>query len=193
MRLLLGMLIALTVAAVLGLGATYLSVSGQPPFGTLQVGAWQAWPRSGTATIDPYAQAVLIRSGALPVGSGDGVAFVTRRTDDVEPLNARCETVVRGITPAARYWTLTVYDEAGRLMNPPELRQGFTSQEIVRNAAGEFEIVVSPRARAGNWLPVARAGRYMLVLRLYDTPIGITTPSGPGTPMPAVIQRGCPA
>jgi len=187
------MLIALTVAAALGLGATYLSVSGNPPFGTLRIGAWEAWPRSGTATIDPYAHAVMVRSGALPVGSGDGIAFVARRTDAGEPLTARCETVVRGITPAARYWTLTLYDLDGRLVNPPDIRQGFTSQEIVRGADGAFEIVAAPRPRAGNWLPVVKAERYQLMLRLYDTPIGITTPSGPGTPMPAVIRRECPA
>ena len=54
-------------------------------------------------------------------------------------------------------------------------RHGFTSQEIVRNADGNFDIVVAPRARAGNWLPTGGVDSYMLVLRLYDTPVGVAT------------------
>jgi len=46
--------------------------------------------------------------------------------------------------PPARYFTLTLY-------TPPDnwcefaRRRGFTSQELVRDAPGEFEITVSPR------------------------------------------------
>ena len=40
---------------------------------------------------------------------------------------------------------------------------------------GSFEISVGPRARPGNWLPTGGIERYVLVLRLYDTPIGVAT------------------
>jgi len=52
-------------------------------------------------------------------------------------------------------------------------RHGFTSQEIIRNADGSFDVTVGPRARPGNWLPTGGVEKYLLVLRLYDTPIGM--------------------
>jgi hypothetical protein len=96
-----------------------------------------------------------------------------------------------GITPQARFWTLTLYDPEGRLVANSVQRQGFTSQEIIRRSDGSFEIVVGPRARPGNWLPTGGVERYLLVLRLYDTPVGVATRSGRDAPMPAVARRAC--
>jgi hypothetical protein len=87
---------------------------------------------------------------------------------------------------------VTLYDLEGRLIANSVGRQGFTSQEIVRRSDGSFEIVVGPRARPGNWLPTGGTDRYALVLRLYDTPVGVATRSGRDAPMPAVAQKACP-
>jgi len=96
-----------------------------------------------------------------------------------------------GITPQARFWTLTLYDSEGRLVANSAQRQGFTSQEIIRKADGSFEILVGPRARPGNWLPTGGIERYVLVLRLYDTPVGMATRSGREAPMPAISKGAC--
>jgi hypothetical protein len=189
--LLLGTLFALGVAALVGLGATWLALTQGQAFGGLSVGAWSAWPRHGTASIDPYARAMVARSGQLPVGSGDGVAFQARHDDSGAPLDGRCDIVVSGMTPQARYWTITLYDPNGALVANSVQRHGFTSHEVVRRANGSFEITVSPRSRAGNWLPTGGAERYLLVLRLYDTPIGVAT-RGREVTMPAITRRNCP-
>ena len=47
--------------------------------------------------------------------------------------------VVSGVTPAARFWTLTLYDTKGRLVANSLQRYGFTSQEIIRSSDGSFE------------------------------------------------------
>jgi hypothetical protein len=70
-------------------------------------------------------------------------------------------------------------------------RHGFTSQELIRNNDGSFIIRVGPRARAGNWLPTGGIEHYLLVLRLYDTPVGVATRAGREAPMPAVTARDC--
>ena len=191
MRLLLGTLFALGVAALVGLGATWVALTQGQAFGGLSVGAWTAWPRHGTAGIDPYARAMVARSGELPVGSGDGLAFQARHDDNGAALDGRCDVVVSGITPQARYWTITLYDPDGGLVRNSVQRHGFTSHEIVRRANGTFEIIVGPRSRPGNWLPTGGAERYSLVLRLYDTPIGVAT-RGREVTMPSVMRRGCP-
>ncbi len=191
MRLLLGTLFALAVAAVVGLGGTWLALTQGQALGGLTVGAWSAWPQHGTSSIDPYARAMVARSGALPIGSGDGIAFQARRDDKGEPLDGRCDVVVSGMTPQARYWTITLYDPDGGLVRNSVQRHGFTSHEVVRRANGAFEITVGPRARPGNWLPSGGADRYMRVLRLYDTPIGAAT-RGREVTMPSITQKACP-
>jgi hypothetical protein len=190
-RLVLGSLFALIVAAAIGLGTTWLVLTEGTAYGGVTVGAWTAWPKNGTPGIDPYARAMVARSGELPIGSGDGVAFFARADDSGRALDGRCDVVVAGITPQARFWTVTLYDPEGRLVANSVQRHGFTSQEIVRNSDGSFEITVSPRARPDNWLPTGGVERYVLALRLYDTPIGVATRTGRDAPMPAVTGRAC--
>ena len=72
MRLLLGFLFALAVAAIFGLGLTQFALTRGTAFGSITIGAWTAWPKTGTSDIDPYARAAIARSGELPIGSGDG-------------------------------------------------------------------------------------------------------------------------
>lgn len=176
---------------MVGLGMTLFALNRGTAFGALNIGAWAAWPKSGTTGIDPYAHAAIARNGELPTGSGDGVAFLARSDDAGRPLDGRCEVTIAGITPQARFWTLTLYDPAGQLVGNAVNRQGFTSQEIVRRSDGSFEIKVAPRARAGNWLPTAGIERYTLMLRLYDTPVGVATRTRREAPMPAISQGSC--
>jgi hypothetical protein len=191
-RLLLGVLFALMIAAGSGLGATWFAVTHAAAFGRIHVGAWTAWPKTGTPDIDPYARASMARNGNLPVASGDGLAFFARADDAGHALDGRCDTVLEGITPAARFWTLALYDPDGRLIVNAADRYAFTSQEITRQADGHFIIAIAPRARAGNWLPTGGADRIMLVLRLYDTPVGATTRIGREASMPSIAESGCP-
>jgi hypothetical protein len=185
-------LFAFMVAAGLGLGATWLALSRDTAFGGVAIGAWTAWPKSGTVDIDPYARAVVAQTGRLPIGSGDGIAFLATRDDKGRLFDGRCEVTVAGVTPPARFWTITLYDRDGHLVANAVNRYAFTSQEVVRRSDGSFEIAIAPRARPGNWLPTAGIERYILVLRLYDTPVGVATRAGREAPMPAIQQGACP-
>jgi hypothetical protein len=192
-RLLLGSLFTFLVAATVGLGSTWFALTRGAAFGALQIGAWTARPRTGTGDVDPYARAAIARTGALPVGQGDGVAFVATTDDQRRPLDGRCDAVISGTTPQARYFTLTLYEPDGKLVPNSLGRQGFTSQELIRNQDGSFEITVAPRTRPGNWLPTGGVERYILVLRFYDTAIGIATRTGREAPLPAIKSAGaCP-
>jgi hypothetical protein len=191
-RLVLGSLFAFLVAAGLGLGMTWLALSKGIAFGGVTVGAWTAWPKVGTSDIDPYARASVARTGQLPIGSGDGIAFFARADDEGRLFDGRCDVAVRGTTPPARFWTLTLHAPDGRLVANSVNRYGFTSQEIVRRTDGSFEIVIAPRARPGNWLPTGGVERYVLVMRLYDTPVGVATRSGREALMPLIMRGPCP-
>ncbi len=192
MRLLIGTLFALAVAAAVGLSATYFALTRGAAFGALTIGSWTAWPKTGTSDADPYARATIARTGQLPLALGDGVSFTAQSDDTGKLLDGRCDIVLSGVTPAARFWTLTLYNGDGELVTNSVQRYGFSSQEIVRYADGSFEIVVAPRAQPGNWLPTGGIDRYALVLRFYDTAVGVSTKAGRELPMPSIVTRGCP-
>lgn len=187
MRLLIDLLIALAIAAVLGFGSVLLVLDRDSLFGAVKRGEWTAWPDSGSPDADPYSEAILARSGEVPLGSGEGLAFVADRDARGDRLLARCLYRVDGQTPLARLWTLTVYDGNGQLMDNPVHRTSFTSREILRREDGSFSIALASEAQPGNWLPVAGQGDLRLVLRLYDTPL---TSSDIGDATLPTIDRG---
>lgn len=191
MRLILITLAALLLATAVGVGATWMTTTRGTEIGTLTIGPWTARPRTGTADVDPYSRATIVRNGELPIGTGDGVAFTATADDSKKALDGRCDVVVSGVTPAARFWTLTLYDRKGHLVANSLQRYGFTSQEIVRQSDGSFEIHIASRSRAGNWLPTGGIERYALMLRLYDTPVGVATRTKRDAPMPTIATAGC--
>ncbi|MCA6125383.1 DUF1214 domain-containing protein [Bradyrhizobium sp. WSM 1704] len=191
MRLLLTTLLALVIAAAVGLGLTYATATRGTDLGTLKIGAWTARPKNGTSDVDPYSRATIARSGELPIGTGDGISFSAISDDKNKPLDGRCDVVVSGVTPPARFWTLTLFDRKGHLVANTLQRYGFTSQEIIRASDGTFEIHIAPRSRTGNWLPTGGIERYALMLRLYDTPVGVATRTQRDAPMPAITTTGC--
>ncbi len=192
MRLILITLVTLIIATIVGLGTTWMTATRGVNVGTIKIGPWTARPKTGTSDIDPYSRASVARSGELPVGTGDGVMFTATTDDTGRALDGRCDVVVKGVTPAARFWTMTIYDPRGRLVANSLQRYGFTSQEIVRGSDGSFELRVTSRSRAGNWLPTGGVDRYMLALRLYDTPVGVGTRTQKDAPMPSIVTVGCP-
>ena len=192
MRLILITLTALLLASVVGVGATWMTTTRGPEIGALTIGPWTARPRTGTADVDPYSRATIVRNGELPIGTGDGVAFTATTDDKKKALDGRCDVIVSGVTPPARFWTLTLYDRKGHLVANSLARYGFTSQEIIRGSDGTFEIRIASRSRAGNWLPTGGIERYALMLRLYDTPVGVATRTQRDAPMPSISTVGCP-
>jgi hypothetical protein len=191
-RLIFVSIIVLLLASTIGLGATWMTSTRGASFGSITVGAWTARPRTGTAEIDPYSRASVARSGELPIGTGDGITFMAATDDKGRTLDGRCDVVITGTTPPARFWTLTLYDTQGQLVANSLQRYGFTSQEIVRSSDGNFDVRIAARARAGNWLPTGGLDKYMLVMRLYDTPVGVATRGQREAPMPSIATTGCP-
>lgn len=159
-------------------------------FGSVAIGEWTAWPLAGSPDADPYSLARLARTGEVPLGAGEGLAFTTETDRDGEPLEGNCLYRIVGQTPAARLWTLTAYDTEGRLMANAAQRQGFHSREILRRSDGSFEIAVSVDVQAGNWLPISRVESFILVLRLYDTPLTTGGTLSDST-MPEIIRVTC--
>ena len=184
--------LTLAAAATLGLGATYFSVTHSRGMDAVTLGPWEGWPRSGTMQADPYARAAFARSGELPLELADGLLFLAARDSAGQPLDGRCEIRIVGHLPQARLWTLTLTDAEGRLIANEAGRSGFTSAEMVYLANGDIDVVLSPRARAGNWLPTGARGHVKVALRLYDAPFSFSSGAGEGAELPRIVTERCP-
>ncbi|HEY8565900.1 MAG TPA: DUF1214 domain-containing protein [Beijerinckiaceae bacterium] len=182
-------LYALAVGAGLGLSSAYLLVRRDFPIGGVRAGPWVAWPRVGSREADPYARAIVARRGEVPLGVGEGLAFTAATDSAGQPLTATCEYRIGSVTPPARYWTLTLYDQTGRPALGDLGRAGFTSGEIMREADGRFAITLARDPAPGNWLRQPAAGPVRLVLRLYDTPVAAGSAALDAASLPA-IERG---
>ena len=184
-------LVTFLIAAATATALTWFGASNDFGIATTRLGAWTAAPRNGSAGINPYARASYARLGTLPIVTADGLEFVARRDSKGKTLDGRCTIRIAGSIPQSRFWTLTVVGDDGTLISNPAGRTTFTSTELVWNSDGTVEIVAAPRARAGNWLPTA-PGRVALVLRLYDTQIGVASRTSDAPVMPAIAQEKCP-
>lgn len=175
----------------LGLGTTWLVLDQNLGFGAINAGVWRAWPKAGGAEIDPYSRARLARTGEIPLGLAEGLSLTAETDEAGEPLQPRCDYVLSGHMPPARYWTLTLANPEGYLTGKPHSRRSLTSAEILRRADGDFDIQISARARAGNWLPIDSAGEFLLVLRLYDTAVSATASAIDASTLPRLKRGAC--
>lgn len=175
MRLLADIALAILVATTIGFSTAWFAVEHGRLFGAETVGEWTAWPDAGGPDADPYSVALLARSGNVPLGAGEGLAFTASTDSDGDTLSGHCIYRLSGQTPSARLWTLAAYDSQGRLIANAARRYGFHSREILRRPDGDLVITVSPNVAPGNWLPSGRTDDMQLVLRLYDTPLTTAT------------------
>lgn len=167
MRTLLILVVGFLLALSVGLGSTWYMIARGSPLTTGQFGPWSVWFEAGNPEADPYTKAYLARSGRLPITSTNALYYFARTDDSGQPLRASCDYVIDGKPINAAWWSLAVYDTAGRLIPNKAGRHSFSRTDIVRQADGSFRIVLSSAARPGNWLPTGDSETVQLVLRVY--------------------------
>ena len=155
------------------------------------VGPWRSVPRDSGAGDDPYALAAVARAGLLPLGAAEGLSFLASSDSAGAPLEARCDYVVTGPMPPARYWTLSLLDPRGFPVANAANRYAFTSSDVLRFDTSPAAITVSATARSGNWLPVGGGRGFVLMLRLYDTSLSTERTSFDKIQLPPISRGTC--
>jgi len=187
LSLALRLLIGAAIALIVGLGTVRIALDGEFLAGTDEIGPWTIEASGRDAT--PYSAALRAIRGRIPLGNGEGIELRAIVDSAGARLDPDCVYLVRGRLPTARLWTFTVADHTDRLPASPPGRFAATSDDILWRADGSFEIVVAPRARAGNWIPSGGLASLALTVRLYDAP----SIAGLGAPdLPAITRQSCP-
>jgi hypothetical protein len=181
---------ALLLALGVGLSSAYWAMNGDPPFGRLRLGSWQAWPKLGSPEADPYMRAIIARRGDVPLATGEGLGFTAQTDSEGRPLDSACTYTIGAVAPIARLWTLTLYDEDGHLPATALGRRSFTSAELLRDSQDLFTIALSRNLQPGNWLQLPASGPFTVVLRLYDPP-GAAGANLEEVDFPVIQRLGC--
>jgi len=185
---------ALFIGIVLigGLGTSWYMVSAGTGFTTKRIGPWVTWTAEGRTDADPYTRAHFARAGRLNMSTEIAATFIARTDQEGIRLHSSCEYRIEGSDLDATWWSLTAFDERGRLIPNPSNRYAYTSDTVALSPNGTFVITLARDARPGNWLPTGGAGRLALVLQTLE---GETAIAGSGeqdtTTLPSIKTVAC--
>jgi len=191
MQKILSISIILLVGLSLATWGTRFAIEKNYGSNTVHVGPWSALPFVGGRKVDPYTKANLAVSGKLPLGAAEGLSFTAITDSKGDVLRRNCNYSISGSTPLSRLWTLVIYDLSGNQINSNDQRvSGIFSGALIRFPDSSFLIKLADFPQSGNWIPLSGAGKFKLVLRLYDTSItsniGVIKPD-----MPEIKLEGC--
>lgn len=190
MRFVLRLLMSIAVALAVGFGLSYYALTDGRLFGAISLGPWTAWPEAGSPAPNPYARAHITRDAALQLGRSEGLQFVAATDSDGALLDLSCSYRLAGRVPVSTFWTLSAIDPEWVNLAAPQADATLRSSEIVRQPDGAFVVAVGTRLHPGNWLELAGAGAFQLVLTLYDT-TALSSFASATIPMPSITMEAC--
>lgn len=182
------------IAAIVGLGAgvggaAYTVRSGALGSG-MSIGPWRTGTDFGTAEANARTRAVIALSGLLALPAREARYYTAATDDSGAPLDGRCTYRVTGGELPGRWWSLTLYDDAGYLV--PNVAGVFSvaSAALASAERAAWTITVAPDRQPGHWLPTGGIERFDLTLRTYLPPgAGRTTP--PREVLPRIAKESC--
>ncbi|MDO9384239.1 MAG: DUF1214 domain-containing protein [Hyphomicrobiaceae bacterium] len=178
---------------IAGIGSSWYMVDTGSALTTERVGPWVTWLSAARPDADPYTRAHFARMGTLPMSTEVAQTLVSRYDDSGSRLHSSCEYVVKGHDIAGSWWSLSVFDDDGRVISNPAERYTFTSDTIALKPGGDYAVTLARDARPGNWLPTGGAGRLALVLTIVDLGLGSSEKDREEekNPIPTIDQVAC--
>ncbi len=195
MKLLLKYILLIIAAVIIGaVSALWMSglIGGHRPklATSVEIDHWVADWAIGAKGATPYMRAYVARYGLLALPKTEAVYFVRKLDDEGKLLKSSCNYAVRGQAQNAKWWSITLYDNTGYLV---ENTQKAYSVDQTGLGDGDWSVEVSavPTGSSQNWLSSQNAGAFELMLRVYkpdkillDKPLKNFKP-------PSVVRQSC--
>ncbi len=188
-----GTLLATALIFALGIMSSRYMVDRGSRLTTDVHGPWQNWRLSGRADADPYTRAHVAKSGAIYLSADSAGQFEARFDPQGARLHSSCDYVIEGPNANGMWWSLSVFDDRGDLINNDASRYAFTSDTIAANPDGSYIVTLGRDARPGNWMPTGGAGRLVLMFTILDPATGIseTARADRYKSLPLIRKEGC--
>lgn len=191
MRFVFHLVLMSAVALAIGFGLSVYALDKARFAGIVEIGPWSAWPDTGKADPNPYARAFLARTGALQLGQSEGLQFTATTDSDGRPLDRACRYRITGNTPVASFWTLVAIDDHWVNIASPDGQPALRSSLMARANDGSILAYVGRPLSPENWLELTGAGRFSLVLTLYDTSLLSGFAGEDDDLLPAISREAC--
>ncbi len=171
-------IVALGLTAVMvltsGLYSSRIMINTGSRISTDAYGPWIHWRHAGQADADPYTRAHIVKNGILQLSSDAAGVFQANTDSFGAYLHSSCDYLIEGPYAAGMWWSISIFDQRGKLIANDAARYAFTSDTVAANPDGSYIITLGRDARPGNWLPTGGAGRLALVFTILDPATGLS-------------------
>ncbi len=174
-----------------GLGAAWGLTRGGLGDGGIRKGPWTTSLGYGTKATDPLTRAKVARGGLLALPAKETVYWLATADAAGAPLDGDCRYSLSGKPLDARWWSVTVYDDKGYLVDNPARVWSVNGANVALDAKGEWRVTISPD-KPGNaaWLPGIKGRKFQLTLRMYNPgPAFRADPEKAA--LPRLVKVGC--
>lgn len=182
--------ITLVGGLAVGLGGAWALTNGGLGDGGIRNGPWTTSLGYGTKATDPLTRAMVARSGLLALPAKETVYWMAKTDAAGAPLDGNCRYSLSGTPLDARWWSVTVYDEAGYLVDNPARVWSVNGANVALDAKGEWRVTISPDKPAGAWLPGVKGQKFQLTLRMYNPGKAFRADPAKAV-LPRLVKEGC--
>jgi len=173
MKTLLLWLLALLLGLAAGaLSALWLSgwLTGATPLAgarDVELWGWRANWAVGSEAADPYTRAFIAKRGLLALNQSEAVYFARDVDSDGRPLSESCVYRLSGTDMPARWWSVTLYAADDYLAPNADGAHSVDASDYA--VVESWSAAIAPeRPDDAVWLSSRGAGRFNLLLRLYN-------------------------
>lgn len=184
--------ITLVGGMAVGLGAAWALTNGGLGQGGVRNGPWSTSLGYGTKATDPLTRAMVARSGLLALPARETIYWLARTDGAGAKLDGNCRYALSGAPLDARWWSVTVYDDKGYLVDNPARVWSVNGANVALDAKGEWRVTISPDKPDGAaWLPGIKGQSFQLTLRMYN-PGDAFRANPEKAALPRIVKEGCP-
>ena len=183
--------ITLVGGLAVGLGAAWALTSGGLGDGGIRNGPWTTSLGYGTKATGSLTRAIVARSGLLALPAKETIYWMAKSDAAGAPLDGNCRYSLSGKPLDARWWSVTVYDDKGYLVDNPGRIWSVNGANVALDSKGEWRVTISPDKPAdGAWLPGIKGQPFQLTLRMYNP--GKAFRANPAkAALPRLVKEGC--
>lgn len=183
--------ITLVGGMAVGLGAVWAFMDGGLGDGAIRNGPWTTSLGYGTRATDAVTRARVARSGLLALPAGETLYWLAKTDASGAPLDGHCRYSLSGTPLDARWWSITVYDARGYLVDNPARIWSVNGANVALDAQGEWRVILSPdKPRDAAWLPGIKGQPFQLTLRMYNPGPAFRADPAHGV-LPRLVKEGC--
>ena len=183
--------ITLVGGIAVGLGAAWARTNGGLGDGGIRNGPWTTSLGYGTKATDPLTRAMVARSGLLALPARETIYWMAKTDASGAPLDGNCRYSLSGTALDARWWSVTVYDDKGYLVDNPARVWSVNGANVPLDAGGEWRVTIAPdKPKDTAWLPGIKGQAFQLTLRMYNP--GKAFRADPDeAKLPRIVKEGC--